>query len=129
MTSPQDTRDATGQALLTACGATLCLVVAEWLGLEHADLAVWTTYLVMSQYPLRRFQKGLERVVGRGVGIVAGLVLTTWFHDTAVLTVVLIAALLAIFFYLYFSGRLAYTFLQAGLYLVATFQIGHADPD
>ena len=48
MTSPQDKRDATGQALLTACAGTVCLVVAEWLGLEHADLAVWTTYLVMS---------------------------------------------------------------------------------
>jgi uncharacterized membrane protein YccC len=128
MTSPQDRRDATGQALLTACATTVCLLAAEWLGLEHADLAVWTTYLVMSQYPFTRFQKGLERVVGRGLGILAGLVLTTWFHDTAVLTVVLIAALLAIFFYLYFAGRLAYTFLQAGLYLVATFQIGHADP-
>ena len=35
---------------------------------------------------------------------------------------------LAAFFYLYFAGRLAYTFLQAGLYLVAIFQLGHAAP-
>src|SRR5262245_14104699 len=124
----QDTRDATGQALLTASGTVVCLVLAEWFGLEHANLAVWTTYLVMVQYPFTRFQKGLERVVGRGLGILAGLVLTTWFHDTALLTVVLIAALLTTFFYLYFAGRLAYTFLQAGLYIVAMFQIGHANP-
>ena len=78
--------------------------------------------------PFTRFQKGLERVVGRGLGILAGLVLTTWFHDTALLTLVLIAALLTTFFYLYFAGRLAYTFLQAGLYVVAMFQIGHANP-
>src|SRR5262249_26063017 len=32
------------------------------------------------------------------------------------------------FFYVYFAGRLAYTFLQAGLYVVAMFQIGHANP-
>jgi uncharacterized membrane protein YccC len=119
---------ATNRALLTAGGTTFCLVLAEWLGLEHANLAVWTTYLVMAQYTFTSFQKGLERVVGRGLGILAGLVLTTWFHDTALLTMVLIGVLLTASFYLYFSGRLAYTFLQAGLYLVAMFQIGHANP-
>jgi uncharacterized membrane protein YccC len=118
----------TSHAFLTAGGTTFCLVVAEWLGLEHANLAVWTTYLVMAQYTFTSFQKGLERVVGRGLGILAGLVLTTWFHDTALLTMVLIGVLLTASFYLYFAGRLAYTFLQAGLYLVAMFQIGHANP-
>src|SRR5262245_16717484 len=124
----QDTRDATGQALLTASGTVVCLVLAEWFGLEHANLAVWTTYMVMAQYPFTRFQKGLERVVGRGLGILAGLVLTTWFHDTPLLTLGLIAVLLTTFFYFYFAGRLAYTFLNAGLYVVAMFQLGHADP-
>lgn len=119
---------ATNHALLTAGGTSFCLVLAEWLGLEHANLAVWTTYLVMAQYTFTSFQKGLERVVGRGLGILAGLVLTTWFHDTALLTMVLIGVLLTASFYVYFAGRLAYTFLQAGLYLVAMFQIGHANP-
>src|SRR5262245_12464424 len=128
MTPAQDTRDATGQALLTAGGTVACLFLAEACGLEHANLAVWTTYMVMAQYPFTRFQKGLERVVGRGLGILAGLVLTTWFHDTPLLTLALIAVLLTAFFYVYFAGRLAYTFLNAGLYVVAMFQIGHADP-
>src|SRR6516165_4139847 len=128
MAPASNTRDATRQALLTAGAAVVCLVLAEWLGLEHANLAVWTTYLILVQYPFTRFQKGLERIVGRGLGILAGLVLTTWFHDTALLTMLLIAVLLTTFFYLYFAGRLAYTFLQAGLYLVAMFQIGHANP-
>ena len=119
---------ATSHALLTAGGTTFCLVVAEWLGLEHANLAVWTTYLVMAQYTFTTFQKGVERVVGRGLGILAGLVLTTWFHETALLTLVIIGVLLTASFYIYFAGRLAYTFLQAGLYLVAMFQIGHANP-
>jgi uncharacterized membrane protein YccC len=125
----QDTPSPTGHALLTAATAVVCLVLAEWLGLEHADLAVWTTYLVTAQFTFTRFQKGLERVAGRGLGILAGLVLTTWFHDTALLTLALIAALLTAFFYFYFAGRLAYTFLQAGLYVVAMFQIGHANPE
>src|SRR6516162_9076689 len=128
MTPAPDTRGATGHALLTAAASVVCLVLAEWFGLEHANLVVWTTYLVVVQYPFTRFQKGLERVVGRGLGILAGLVLTTWFHDTALLTLVLIAVLLTAFFYLYFAGRLAYTFLNTGLYVVAMFQIGHANP-
>jgi uncharacterized membrane protein YccC len=114
--------------LLTASGTVICLLLAERLGLEHANLAVWTTFLVLDQFTFTRFQKGLERVVGRGLGILAGLVLTTWFHETALLTLVLIAVLLTAFFYLYFAGRLAYTFLQAGLYVVAMFEIGHANP-
>jgi uncharacterized membrane protein YccC len=84
--------------------------------------------MVMAQYPFTRFQKGLERVIGRGVGILAGLVLTTWFNDTSLLALALIAVLLTTFFYFYFAGRLAYTFLNAGLYVVAVFHIGHADP-
>src|SRR5262245_20977643 len=128
MTPAQKTRDATGDSVLTAGASVVCLVLAEWLGLTHSNLAVWTTYLVMAQHTFTRFQKGLERVVGRGLGILAGLVLTTWFHDTSLLTGALMAALLTTFFYLYFAGRLAYTFLQAGLYVVAVFQIGHADP-
>src|ERR1700733_14562170 len=112
MTANQKTRNAASDAFLTAGASVVCLVLAEWLGLTHSNLAVWTTYLVMAQYTFSRFQKGVERVVGRGLGILAGLVLTTWFHDTALLTVVLIAVLLTTFFYLYFAGRLAYTFLQ-----------------
>src|SRR5260370_188767 len=88
-------------------------MLAEVFGLEHANLAVWTTYLVTAQYAFTRFQKGRERVLGRGLGILAGLVLTTWFRETPLLTLTLIAVLLTTFFYLYFAGRLAYTFLQA----------------
>jgi uncharacterized membrane protein YccC len=128
MTPGQETQDATSHALLTAIATVMCLMLAEVFGLEHANLAVWTTYLVTVQYAFTRFQKGLERVLGRGLGILAGLVLTTWFRETPLLTLTLIAVLLTTFFYLYFAGRLAYTFLQAGLYLVAMFQIGHANP-
>jgi uncharacterized membrane protein YccC len=123
-----DPRDATRHALLTASATVVCLFVAEWLGLQYTNLAVWTAYMVTAQYTFTRFQKGLERVVGRGLGILAGLILTTWFLETPVLTLALIAALLTAFFYVYFAERLAYTFLNAGLYLVAMFQIGHANP-
>src|SRR5271166_6328533 len=111
-TPAADPRDATGHALLTAVATVLCLGAAEVFGLEHANLAVWTTYLVMAQYTFTSFQKGLERVVGRGLGILAGLVLTTLFNEAALLSLGLIAVLLTTFFYFYFAGRLAYTFLN-----------------
>jgi uncharacterized membrane protein YccC len=123
-----DARDATSHAFLTAVASVVSLVLAEWLDLEHANLAVWTTYLVMVQYTFTRFQKGLERVIGRGVGILAGLLLTTWFNETSLVALGIIGVLLTICFYVYFAGRLAYTFLNAGLYVVAMFHIGHADP-
>ncbi len=123
-----DRRDATRHALLTAVASVVCLVLAEVLGLAHGNLAVWTTFMVMAQYAFTSFQKGLERVVGRGLGILAGLVIVTWFNDTALLALALMGLLLTICFYIYFAGRLAYTFLNAGLYIVAVFQIGHADP-
>ncbi len=129
MPEAPDTRDATYHAFLTGVATVVCLVTAFALELEHADLAVWTTYLVMAQYAFTSFQKGLERIAGRGVGILAGLVLTTWFNDTSVLAFALIGLMLTGCFYFYFAGRLAYTFLQAGLYVVAMFQIGHAKPD
>jgi fusaric acid resistance family protein len=123
-----DRRAATGHALLTAVASVVCLVLAQVWNLEHADLAVWTTFLVMAQYTFTSFQKGVERVVGRGVGILAGLVLTTWFNEMPLVALALIAVALATFFYFYFAGRLAYTCLQAGLYLVSVFQLGHAQP-
>jgi uncharacterized membrane protein YccC len=128
MTPVPDGRKATSHALLTASATVVCLALAVRFDLGHGNLAVWTTYLVMVQYPFTRFQKGLERVVGRGLGILAGLVLITWFNNAPLLALTLIAFLLIAFFYVYFAGRLAYTFLNAGLYVVATFHIAHAAP-
>jgi uncharacterized membrane protein YccC len=127
-TSNSDTDNSTQKALLTAVAVVVSFLFAEWFNLEHANLAVWTTYMVTIQYTFTRFQKGLERVVGRGLGILAGLVLTTWFNETSLLALGLIASVLTACFYIYFAGRLAYTFLNAGLYVVAMFHIGHAEP-
>jgi hypothetical protein len=126
--STPDRQEATAHAILTASGVTACFVLAELLGLTHANLAAWTTYMVMAQYTFTRFQKGVERVVGRGAGILAGLVLVTWFRQSPVLALAMIGVLLTAFFYFYFAGRLAYTFLNAGLYVVAVFELGMADP-
>lgn len=125
---PIDKRQATIHAGLTAVASAICLILASVWGLKQPNLAVWTTFLVMAQHTYSSFQKGIERVVGRGVGIFLGLVLTTWCNDMPLFELVTVGVLLTAFFYVYFAGRLAYTFLQAGLYLVAVLEIGNASP-
>jgi uncharacterized membrane protein YccC len=119
----------TAHALRVALAATACLVVVELGRLQHGNLAVWTTHMVMSQYSFSIFQKGVERIVGRGLGILAGLVLATLFLDAPGLSLFVEAILLLGFAYVYFAGRLAYTFLNAGLYLAAIVEIAHAEPE
>jgi uncharacterized membrane protein YccC len=115
-------------ALRGALAASVCLALAEWWHLEHANLAVWTTHMVTAQYPLTAFQKGLERVLGRGLGILIGLILLTLFGNAPVLALALKLVAILVFFYIHFSGRLAYTFLNAGFYLALIVSVGLADP-
>ena len=117
-----------GLALRGALAASVCLALAEWWHFEHANLAVWTTHMVTAQYPFTAFQKGVERVLGRGLGILVGLVLLTFFGNAPVLALALKLLAILVFFYVYFSGRFAYTFLNAGFYLAAIVSIGVADP-
>jgi uncharacterized membrane protein YccC len=94
----------------------------------NSNLAVWTCYLVMVQYQFTIFQKGFERIVGRGAGILAGLLLATWFRNAELVALLLTAVVLAVCFYIYFAGRLAYTFLNAGLFCLVLEHVGRVDP-
>ncbi len=123
-----DTRAATRHALRTAAATAICLVLGEWWQLEYANLAVWTTYMVMAQYEFSSFQKGLERVIGRGLGILAGLLVSTYLEGALILSQTALTLFLTGCFYIYFSGRLAYTCLNAGLYAIVLFEIGNAHP-
>jgi uncharacterized membrane protein YccC len=118
----------TGLALRGALAAAVCLALAEWWHVEHANLAVWTTHMVTAQYAFTAFQKGVERVLGRGLGILVGLALLTLCRNAPVLAVALKLLAMLAFFYVHFAGRLAYTFLNAGLYLAVIVSIGTADP-
>jgi uncharacterized membrane protein YccC len=119
---------ATGFALRSGCAAAVALILGESLHLAYTDLAVWTTHMVMSQVAFTSFQKGVERVVGRGLGILVGLMLLTLFRNTTYLGFVFECLALMVFFYVYFSDRLAYTFLNAGLYVAVIMHIGRATP-
>jgi uncharacterized membrane protein YccC len=125
---PPDPRAATAAALRDALAAALCLLLVEWWQLSQANLAVWTTHMVLAQYTFTAFQKGVERVVGRGVGILLGWAILTLVPNVVLVRLLLEAILLFPLFYVYFSGRLAYTFLNAGLYLAVIAQVGQSEP-
>lgn len=96
--------------------------------MPHTNLAVWTSHMVMNQVAFTSFQKGVERILGRGLGIVVGLVLLTIFRNAMYLGFAFQCMAVLIFFYIFFCNRLAYTFLNAGLYLAVIMHIGRADP-
>jgi hypothetical protein len=116
------------QALRVAAAAGITLVVSEWWHLPNANLAVWTTHVIMSAHPHTTFQKGLERIVGRGAGILAGTLIVSFFGEQRLLALGLEVVGLLAFFYANYCGRLAYTYQSAGLYLQAMCQIGGGDP-
>ncbi len=120
---------ATAHALRSGCAAVIALVIGERLHLPYTDLAVWTTHMVMNQVVFTSFQKGVERVLGRGFGIVVALVLLTVFRNSIYFGFLFECLALVVFFYIYFSDRLAYTFLNAGLYVAVIMHIGRTTPE
>jgi len=118
----------TVQALRVAAAAAIALIVSEWWHLPHTNLAVWTTHMVMSSHPHTTFQKGVERILGRGGGILLGTLIVSLFDEQKLLALGLEVVGLLAFFYAQFCGRLAYTYQNAGLYLQAMFQLGYGDP-
>ncbi|MBX3411192.1 MAG: FUSC family protein [Pirellulales bacterium] len=116
------------QALLAALAVAITLVAAEWLDLAQPGLAVWSTHMVMVQYTYSTFQKGVERIVGRSVGILLALVLATLTREAWLLGLLLEMLATVALFYLYFGGRLSYTWLNAGLYLAVVMEISRSEP-
>src|SRR5262249_15473434 len=84
MDSPRSSSRAL-QALRVAAAASIALVVAEWWHLPHANLAVWTTHMIMSSHRHTTFQKGFERIVGRGAGILVGTLIVSLFGEQKLL--------------------------------------------
>src|SRR4051812_2352648 len=101
------------QATRIALAAVVSLLVAECLHLRYSNMAVWTTHMVMAKYDFTIFQRGIERLIGRFVGVFIGMGLLAVFPDAWGIRAFLEAIFLTIFFYIYFAGRLAYTFLNA----------------
>jgi hypothetical protein len=116
-------------ALRSATAVSLCLILAERFHIAQPGLAVWSTHMVMVQYAFTVFQKGVERALGRGCGILMALVLATLTRNAWGAGIVVELLLIVPLFYVYFSGRLSYTFLNAGLYLAAIMELARTHPN
>lgn len=118
-----------GLALRCAVATTLSALFAESMHLEYGFLAVLTAHIVMAQFDHTSFQKGIERIAGRSLGVLCGTLVVGLFQQMPVVALLFEWLILLVFFYVYFSGRLAYTFLQGGLYLAAIAEIGYTHPE
>lgn len=129
-TTPQKPdRAAVTHALLVAAASGTTLLLVEVLNWDHKNLAVWTTFMVLAQYTFTAFQKGVERVLGRGLGLLCGLLVLHFGINAPLLALVLKIFFLLIFFTCHFNGFLNYTFLNAGLYLAVIVEFGLAHPE
>lgn len=115
-------------ALRIATSASLCLFVSEWLHLQQTALSVYTCHLVMVMYPFTAFQKAMERLFGRLLGVAYGLLIALLFSNFPVLLTVLAFLGQMAFFTLNATGRFAYGALMGGLFLGLMVAQGIANP-
>jgi uncharacterized membrane protein YccC len=123
-----DPTTALGLGFRVAVATTLCLLLTEVFRLKMTSLAVYSAHLVMAQFAFTSFQKGLERIIGRVMGVVYGLVLVMLFRERLALYFTLLGLGMLGFFYVYASNRLAYTALNGGLFVAFMAVIGLTDP-
>ena len=93
-----------------------------------AYLSVVTLHMVNNQVTNSVFQRGLERFIGRALGMGFALVIVTLFHPMPLVAVAVTSLVIVVLFYINAAGWWAYTFLNGGLYLAAVVEIGHNDP-
>jgi uncharacterized membrane protein YccC len=115
-------------ALRIAVASTCCLVISEFLQLQETSLSVYTAFLIMVLFPISSFQKGVERFVGRMLGLVYALLLVWYFLDTPMLYFALLMAGQLTACYVYLSGRLAYAALMAAIFIGVVGLIGLTAP-
>ncbi len=116
---PADDQEAAavGVGLRIGAAAIICLVASAWFRLEQAALSVYSAHMAMVLFPHTAFQKGVERVLGRVLGILYGLAAVTFFLQVPPAFVALVVLGLVAFYYVYASGRLSYAALNGGLFV------------
>jgi hypothetical protein len=106
---------AVASGLRVGLASALCLLVTEALHLPgNSALSVYSVHLIMAQFTFTAFQKSVERMVGRILGVGYGLVLVILFREAPLVFRVLTFAGTAAFFYAAAANRLAYLALGDG---------------
>jgi uncharacterized membrane protein YccC len=114
--------------LRIAVASAICLVVTEWFHLQQAALSVYTAFLVMATFPVSSFQKGIERFLGRALGVGYGLLLIRFcLHRPALFLALMMVGQVASS-YVSLSGRLGYAALMAAVFTGVMAAIGLTAP-
>lgn len=123
-TVPDKEPEAVATGLRVMAASLICLLVGEWWHLDLIYMSLFSAHMVMSQYTFTSFQKGVERILGRVLGIGYGLLLIVLFRDVPLLFLSFLVAWQIALFYLNGSGHLAYMAMQAGIFAPTVAQIG-----
>jgi uncharacterized membrane protein YccC len=105
--------------LRSSTAAAVCLVLSESLHLDMAYLSVYTAHLINLQYAHTPFQKGIERIIGRLLGIFAAVVVVVLLHAAPLLCLAVTGALLVPVFYVQASDRFKYGATMAAVFMAA----------
>ncbi|MGE3804525.1 MAG: FUSC family protein, partial [Gemmataceae bacterium] len=91
-------------------------------------LGVISVHMLLAAETPSVLQKGFERILGRCSGVLTGLILIVFFRERVILCLLLLTMCKLAFFYVYESGRLSYSGMQAGVFMVVIAGIGLKDP-
>jgi hypothetical protein len=106
----------------------ICLVGSAILQSSFSATSVFSAHLVLAQYPFSAFQKGVERILGRVLGIAYGLLLIAFFHSAPLIFVPLLVLGLLAFGYVYSANRLGYAAFNGNLLLGIMAILGITQP-
>ena len=129
MPTPDELHEkALATALRSASAAAICLAVDAWFQLDMGYLSVFTAHVVNLNYANTPFQKGIERIVGRFLGVFYATILVVFLRDLPGLCIALMATAMVATWYVQASGRFAYGAFLAGVFMALTLAVSLNSP-
>lgn len=106
-------------ALRVCLATTICVLVSAWFQLPLCFESVIGVLVLFCIYNSQLLQKGAERVAGRIIGALAGLILANLFFDTRPLFILALGGFLFWGMYRFAEGKIPYASANAGFSLAA----------
>lgn len=120
-------RTAAAMGLRSASAGMICLITAVSFHLPNPYLSVFTAHLANLQFVNTPFQKMVERLVGRLVGVFYCTLLVIFFRHTPLLCMALLAVSLLPIWYIQASGKFAYGSMLAAVFMAQTVATGFVE--
>jgi len=129
MPTPEDLHDqALATALRSATAGAICLALSAWFQLPMGYLSVFTAQVVNLNYANTPFQKSIERIVGRFLGVFYATVLVVFLREQPGLCLALVSMAMVATWYVQGSGHFAYGVFLAGVFMSNTLAVSLEAP-